>query len=57
MTVSNDADKLHDAAHCPCKKKGCERYRKCDECRQHHAGMKRPCACERVKKKHIWKKC
>lgn len=33
--------------NCPCKKKKCERHGKCDECRKHHAGSKRPRPCEK----------
>ena len=35
--------------NCPCKKKKCERYGKCDECRKYHAELKRqrPVACEK----------
>lgn len=42
--------------NCPCKKKKCERYGNCDECRKHHAESKRqrPVACE--KKKHLPRK-
>ena len=38
--------------NCPCKKKKCERYGKCDECRKYHAELKRqrPVACEKEKR-------
>lgn len=36
--------------NCPCKKKKCERYGKCDERRKYHAESKRQRPCEREKK-------
>ncbi len=32
---------------CPCKKKKCERYKKCDECKAHHVAKGGLPYCER----------
>jgi len=42
---------------CPCKKKSCERYRKCQECHSYHRERKRLKApyCLREPRKPFWK--
>jgi hypothetical protein len=47
MEKTTNIESLHDPDKCPCRKKKCERYKKCDECAAYHYGKGGRPACER----------